>query len=44
LNGKSLSIADMDRAYVEFVKGWLKSPGDDVEKLVEYHEKVMSGH
>lgn len=42
LNGKQLSLADMDLAYVNFVKEWLRSPGDDISKLIDIHDKVMA--
>lgn len=41
LNGKKLSIADMDMAYISAVKAWLASPGDDIARLIEWHQKVM---
>lgn len=41
LNGNKLSIADMDQAYIDFVKHWLKEPGDDIDELIDIHEKVI---
>ena len=41
LNGRVLSLSDMDKAYVGFVRQWLTSPGDKIEELFEIHLKVM---
>lgn len=41
LNGKKLNLSDMDRAYVDFVKQWLLFPGDDIDRIIEMHLKVM---
>ena len=40
INGQTLSIADMDGAYVEYVKKWLRNPGQDLYELKEVHEKT----
>ena len=40
INGRRLSLADMDRAYVEMVDEWLKAPRDDSGRLMEWHLKV----
>ena len=42
LNGKNLKLSEMDLAYVNFVKDWLKYPGDDISKLIDIHQKVMA--
>lgn len=41
LNGKKLSLGDMDKAYVDFVYRWLMNPGDDMDRLFDIHLKVM---
>lgn len=40
INGISLSLADMDNAYVQMVREWVERPYSDVDKLYELHEKV----
>lgn len=42
LNGYRVSIADMDRAYVEEIKGWLAAPRNDISRIIESHEKVAA--
>lgn len=41
LNGRKLSLGDMDLAYVKFVSNWLSKPGDDIGRLYEIHQKVL---
>lgn len=41
LNGTKLNLSDMDQAYIDFVKDWLRSPGDNIERVLNYHYKVM---
>ncbi len=41
VNGQVLSLSDMDRAYVEFVKRWMARPGEDISRLFDMHLKVM---
>jgi hypothetical protein len=40
LNGLWLELSDMDDAYVEFVRRWLRRPGDDINRLIDIHHKV----
>lgn len=40
LNGKHLSLADMDGAYLSFVENWLKNPGQNIEEIINHHKKV----
>ncbi len=40
INGKALSLAHMDAAYVEMVRRWLASPRDDIDRIIAAHEKV----
>ena len=40
INGKQLSLADMDGAYVEMVDRWLRDPQDDLAKIWRAHKKV----
>lgn len=40
INGKPLKLGDMDAAYVEFIRGWMLNPGDDLEEIQEIHEKT----
>ena len=40
INGHVLSIADMDGAYVEYVRRWIKGPGQDISEIKEVHEKT----
>lgn len=40
LNGWSLNVKTMDRAYVKMVEEWFESPGMDRELLKEWHVKV----
>lgn len=41
LNGKQLSLGDMDKAYVDFVSQWLENPvGDDIHRLSALHHKT----
>lgn len=41
LNGRELSLGDMDQAYVSSVKNWMARPGDDFGRLREWHIKVV---
>lgn len=41
INGQSLSLADMDMAYVKFVEQWLKDPKSDHGKLLAWHLKTQ---
>lgn len=41
LNGRTLSLNDMDGAYCGFVRRWLSTPGDDISRLFDIHMKVM---
>jgi hypothetical protein len=40
INGRSLNLADMDRAYIKMVAGWLKKPGQDIDEIQAIHHKV----
>lgn len=41
INGQQLRLSAMDLAYVDFVKRWLKAPGEDISRLFDIHMKVM---
>lgn len=41
INGQTLSLSDMDLAYLLFVQRWLSQPGDDISRLFDIHLKVM---
>lgn len=41
LNGKRLSLSDMDQAYVTYVERWLTNPGQDIEEIDFIHKKVL---
>ena len=41
INGKVLSLGDMDRAYVEMIEQWLRDPRSDLERIIEAHRKVQ---
>jgi hypothetical protein len=47
LNGKALSLSQMDLAYIDYVKGWLNCPSQDYEQIwdahVKTHELARSG-
>lgn len=40
LNGRTLSLSSMDRAYVDFVDNWLRRPGHSLDMLQDIHEKT----
>lgn len=40
LNGKSISLSDMDLAYVKFVENWMRSPYQDLGKIKDIHFKT----
>ncbi len=40
LNGKQLSVADMDMAYVQHVNRWLSGWQQDLDLALEFHEKT----
>lgn len=40
INGKSIKIGDMDRAYVKMVDRWMRNPGQDISEIQAIHEKV----
>lgn len=42
INGRKLSLADMDRAYIDYVAKWLKEPNQDINEILEIHRKVNS--
>lgn len=39
INGKALSLAHMDWAYVEMIRRWLLAPRDDITRIIASHEK-----
>lgn len=41
INGKKINLGDMDAAYISAVKTWLNKPGDDINGLIRWHQKVM---
>jgi hypothetical protein len=40
INGKKLDLGQMDMAYVKFIEGWLRDPGDDLGEVLAMHEKT----
>ena len=40
VNGRRLSIADMDQAYIDMVEDWLRDPAADYDHILEAHRKV----
>ncbi len=40
INGQRLCSMDMDKAYVDEIKGWLAAPRNDVSRILDSHEKV----
>ena len=42
INGKDLNIADMDFAYIEMVKDWIKNPTNNHDYILKAHKKVNS--
>jgi hypothetical protein len=40
INGQGLSLAQMDHAYVSYVKKWLKKPGQDLQEILSVHQKT----
>lgn len=42
INGKDLNIADMDFAYIEMVKDWIKNPTNNHDYILKAHQKVIS--
>jgi hypothetical protein len=40
VNGKRLSLSQMDHAYIEFMAMWMRNPSQDVGGLIELHECV----
>jgi hypothetical protein len=41
INGKKLNLSDMDKAYIDFIRFWLKKPGDKIGDLIEHHLRVL---
>jgi hypothetical protein len=42
LNGKALSLSDMDWAYVQYVQDWIQNPGQDFNEILLAHQKTIS--
>lgn len=40
INGEQLHIAEMDGAYISFIRKWLDDPGYNSENVVKAHESV----
>lgn len=40
INGSQIDIREMDFAYVEMIKNWLKIPGQDKNEILEIHQKT----
>jgi hypothetical protein len=40
INGRTLDIGDMDRAYITHVESWLKNPGQSINEIMEIHQKT----
>jgi hypothetical protein len=41
INGQDLHIEDMDDAYYWMIADWLKSPRDDIDRIIKSHEAVV---
>lgn len=41
LNGKRLSVADMDTAYIEMIRAWASDPQPSYDYITSAHEKVI---
>ena len=41
INGKKLSLADMDKAYIQMIKEWLINPKSNFGYAKKAHEKVL---
>lgn len=42
INGKKLSLGDMDNAYVDMIKSWMEDPSGNMEYAFNAHRKVQS--
>lgn len=42
INGKKLSIADMDNAYINMVANWVGNPEDNIDYIEHAHRKVIN--
>lgn len=40
INGGALYIADMDYAYIQMIRSWIRDPQGDFEKIFNMHHKV----
>ena len=40
INGRKLSLADMDLAYIKYVRRWLEKPGQSLTEIRQIHEKT----
>lgn len=40
INGKLLDLGRMDHAYINFINDWYRNPGDDLEEILDVHEKT----
>jgi hypothetical protein len=43
INGKTLSIKDMDHAYCDMIWNWHKNPKPDLDYIERAHRKVLEG-
>lgn len=41
INGRKQDIGDMDRAYIHFIKSWMRKPEQDVGYLRDLHAKTL---
>lgn len=41
INGKELSLSQMDMAYIEYLKLWFEKPAQDVSYLQQIHQKTI---
>lgn len=44
INGKRISIADMDKAYVDMIRDWYRNPHGDKHYIAQSHNKVIEGY
>lgn len=42
INGRKLNIADMDKAYISFVRSWIDGYKQTSQELIEMHKKVQN--
>lgn len=41
INGAVLDVADMDRAYIDMIRNWVRNPRADLDYIAKAHRKVL---